>query len=1006
MLYPSIKPLRIYKSTSVPLPKGEHTGFGNIIFLLSPSVNNSIELLSNDFIDYRNSLYKNYYIDFRYKEKIGNRKINVNKIASIKRIFKDNENISNKVNIIKPSVKKNYFEKNKNTIIDLGQWINLYNEYSLKISPAKICDGFISYLSNKINQDEYQDFNKVLYIDISSWFIQKSIGFSKRELNNPLSIILLSIYRFEDIMKKLGIITLLIGDSKNNEFLKIDYTSFNKKDYSRIKSKILSLTGLKDKLADSINDDEKPISDINESEDEIIINNIVEKNKNDFVDTRKIIINTMKKNLIGDVDDITLELPEEDNSSDDIKINNNMDDEINRVANNYIDNNPEILLNNPEVAAKEIEEEVMKKVYISKFMPQRSEKEIDRMNKLYGTQTEIIGKPSYEDLKSKIIEDSDFSDSITTMNYNITTSKFRNFDSSYNKKKLDKAIDEAVAIMANTDSKIFIINKEEEDTSDPLNLKKTITYHLQDEQGRKQSIKLDIPIIIDDNYIYLNGNKKILGHQLVLKPIVKTSPDTVQIVTFYNKIFITRRGKEDLSSSALRKFLLENSDTYKTKIGNAVIKNTGIETPIEFDIIASKIYEFSIGDDIFINDIKVLLEKLNSLNIDYKNIDLDENLIIGYNKKSRTILTMNKNKDIYSDIILSNLPEEDVKKIKKTSIRRLMYSQCKMLEKDIPVILFLLFCEGFTTVMKKANIEYKFVDFKEAKTYNDSEYGKIKLNDGIVVWKRYPLQNSLLLNGMSILPTDLYSYEELDSKETYIFMLSQFYTYTSMAFNLEQYKDFMIDNTTKEILIDHKLPTDLVSLMIYANNLLKDNSFRPENDHNNIRIRSNELIPYFTYKVITSAYNKYRKTQHKNKPTKILFKQDSVMKLIKTSQLTEDSSVLNPILELEKNRAVTYKGKMGINLSEAFTMDKRGYHKSMLGILGISTPDEANVGVVRQMTLEPKITSTLGYLEITPKENLDELNSANLMTPSELLTPLALQHDDPSRSSIKSTLSK
>ena len=39
-------------------------------------------------------------------------------------------------------------------------------------------------------------------------------------------------------------------------------------------------------------------------------------------------------------------------------------------------------------------------------------------------------------------------------------------------------------------------------------------------------------------FLYVNGSKKILFKQLVLKPIVKTKPDTVQITTNYNKLFI------------------------------------------------------------------------------------------------------------------------------------------------------------------------------------------------------------------------------------------------------------------------------------------------------------------------------------------------------------------------------------------------------------------------------------------------------------------------------------
>ena len=42
--------------------------------------------------------------------------------------------------------------------------------------------------------------------------------------------------------------------------------------------------------------------------------------------------------------------------------------------------------------------------------------------------------------------------------------------------------------------------------------------------------------------MYLAGNKKIFVKQLILKPIVKIAPDTVQICSNYSKIFMFSYG--------------------------------------------------------------------------------------------------------------------------------------------------------------------------------------------------------------------------------------------------------------------------------------------------------------------------------------------------------------------------------------------------------------------------------------------------------------------------------
>ena len=67
----------------------------------------------------------------------------------------------------------------------------------------------------------------------------------------------------------------------------------------------------------------------------------------------------------------------------------------------------------------------------------------------------------------------------------------------------------------------------------------------------KMKIKIDVPIIFDDHFMMIKGNKKIIQHQLILKPIVKTGKNTVQIVTNYQKMFIERKGSVDFKTNTI-----------------------------------------------------------------------------------------------------------------------------------------------------------------------------------------------------------------------------------------------------------------------------------------------------------------------------------------------------------------------------------------------------------------------------------------------------------------------
>jgi hypothetical protein len=173
----------------------------------------------------------------------------------------------------------------------------------------------------------------------------------------------------------------------------------------------------------------------------------------------------------------------------------------------------------------------------------------------------------------------------------------------------------------------------------------------------------------------------------------------------------------------------------------------------------------------------------------------------------------------------------------------------------------------------------------------------------------------------------------------------------------------------------------------------------------NYRIRSNELVNAYLYKAIADSYGSYRATANNNNPVKISIPQDAITKKILMSQTVEDYSILNPIVELEKSRAVTPKGHSGMNLDDAYTQDKRSFDKTMMGVIAMSTSPDANCGIVRELTLEPNILSPRGYIDIK-HDKLNELTDANLFSPAELLSPLGVTRDDSIRTAMATKQSK
>jgi len=1008
LYFDSVKPLTVYKKQKIcDLPKGERPGFDNAVFILSPSKADADATLLDGFLSYKTPLYKNYMVDFMYNDKIGHKKYIKNNAGIFKKEFETIKFMGPMVQVMGAN-KKEKLSKLPNVLVNLGEWMNVYFQFAMKGTSEKVCDNFITFLSTRINDSVYNNYNKVLYIDLWQWFGKRNmlLGLSVDELNNPLSILLVALYKAPELFRKLGICTIMIADSKNKDLIKINTSDLIKDNYPIIKNRLLMMSGLAESVNQlTIDADSKTTPKSNEYKLASTINTaIISKNEK----AKQQLLASLRKNLLGDdSEDITSDFTDDDDDEfpDIIETDSVKDADIEKIASDYLDENPELYDINADDALKEVEDVVKKRYYIAKFTPERTKDTMNRIQDLTEVQDNVIGLPSFTDLESKVLDEIDLSDFVNTGNANILKTKFATFDKCYNKKKLHKDIDESVGILSQAEFKVFVTDKIEEDTSDQLNQKKTVTYKLIDEDGRKMNIKLDLPIIVEDKYVYLNGSKKILQHQLILKPIVKTKPNTVQIVTCLNKVFMTRRGSEELHTTSLYKYMLKHPEC-EVIPGNGTVMNKNFLTTVEFDMIGKKIYEFTVGDNKFMTDIPGLLQVLKSKNVKFDNINLTKYLIIGYNMKEKTPIYIDKLHDSYADKVISffsnEAKEQIIKGISKKRNKQLLYNQCKIMSKEIPVIAFLLYCEGLETVMKKANIEYKFVTEDEIDSIDPYFWGINELGNGYLVWKRYPIENSLLMNGLSLVQTELYDYDEFESKDTYIAIISQFFAHANMVFNLDQFKDFMIDNVTREILMDYHLPTDVVSVFLYANKLLADNDFKSETHLSNMRIRSNEVIAAYVYEAITNAYGPYRKTKYKRNPTYISLKGNEVMLKIKkgANGLSEEESVLNPILQLSKSSSVTYKGFRGIGLDDAMTLDKRAYNDSMLGILGITTSPDAGVGVNRNLTFEPAITSTRGYLDIIDRDNVDQLTAPNLLTAAEMLTPLGVQHDDPARTAM------
>lgn len=1044
--YASIKPNMVYRNQkSMYLPKGEKsTNKGGAVFMLTPDRESSMDVINGNYVLFYKSGYKIYSTSTRYAERIGSRQIRGNHRSEYRKDFMENRSTSLIRFKTSEELVKTMDTTQDSFIYDLGAWHQIFFTNRYFRTTKLICQDYMNFLSKRINELPIGSYNhKVIFIPVNKWFKHDTtLGIRKRDLTNPLSIILLCLYRFPDLLSPIANngYDLLIVDEEGNSYLKTNLNSFDPKSakqlYQRLKMQFKKMSCFK------VIDEDDALIEQEASPTEEKVEAVVNMTKRltgdptksgPSTNPKKIIASSMNKpnapktkeeeiiNVLNDID----ETPEESeevstDAMDDSEINEeNIDEEIAMTVATAVGEDDALSDGTYSKGEAEaiVADKVKRDVFISKFIPTRSAKATANIERYAKKQEEVI-KQTIPEMKSKIIDTSSYENVLDIKNENIKESRFANFEKSYIEKKLKPDLVNGVAKLSEADMPLFIEDIEIQDTSDVMNQKETYTYHLVDEEGRKHKIVIDIPKVIDNTYVYLGGNKKTILKQRINRPIVKIKPDTVQICTWYNKCMITRYGNAvDSKTTAIGKRISGQNHykKYNVIFGNAKVRNKKYRTSLDFDYYSRTIVEATIGDTRFIFDLPKLEEEM-------KKAGIKEDIIIG-DKLACGITSVNGKPTVVrcsvdgnddtegtgiNDILLSKFPQATRTEIGSTGKGgRSAYARMTVLAKKIPVVFFMCFCEGFTKAMSDCGITYDIYDNTKENRRNGfgPNKGYIETMDKLIVYDKYPYENSLLMNGFSGLPIHSYTFEQLDSKDTWIDMVPLFYSSVNMSYPLSQFKDFLLDDAAKEMLRDFNQPTELVPLLFYAVQLLVNNQYVSDTDMTSVRVRSTEIIPNIAYDCIVNAYGRYRQSRIRGSKGTINVPRNEVIKAISQSSLIDDASVANPIMTLEKRHTCTVKGSTslkGVNLggqnkTNGMTMARRSYDPTMVGIFGITGTPDAEVGIKRFLTIEPNITSTRGYIESSAEQDLDSLNSANLFTFSESLTPPSVRHDDPPR---------
>lgn len=865
--------------------------------------------------------------------------------------------------------------KRRNLFIDTS----FYNELFIKNNALKLDRGvdlYIEYLSRLTSTSRLPDYNiKTIFIPVEAWRASADDTLLDYKSSiNPIS----SIYRLLKTHKNAKLTNMwadytVIFVGKSGYF-KMDMGNIENTNVVRFANNITRLLSKA-----PIEDDEDTTKDSKDAIASTIYNNI---QSNTGI--------TFKRSLVGDIDDIKEEIPEDDaekaleNDIDAVASNSdNVDDAVEKLDSQYT----------ADLIASIAAETGGDTVDIT---PARAAR-INTLNKDFESK-KINGVPVKDLLKDAEASKTDEKLEETALPINSINDEwkhmtFMNFEKAYN---LNADIISIIKFFGTRRYPVSVVDIKVEDTSTSEDLVDTWTVKMEDSIGSRFTLVFDIPKFIPNSrFMRLRGNDKTINAQLMNIPVVKTDLDTCQLTSNYNKIFIlpygSAAGKSFVITDRIMKAL--NKLPEKSKISVDIGDNSKLaekyDLPLDYiDLSANYTrIKFPGGAFIFNQDelYKKYPEQMKKLKSNELAIGINNNNLIVYDGHG-----------VVSRIIRDTLCQDAQFKELYDSTNagiKYKYSKANILNTKIPVIVVMAYSEGLTTVLKKAGIEFRIGDKKNIRYDKDTE-DVIKFNDGCITYS-LDYKSSLLMNGLKECNTEDYSITEIDSRAMWTDFLDIFGGRIK-ADGLDNFYDLMVDPITERVCPVYNLPTDYIEQLVYANNLLADSKYNRHTDLTGNRYRTNELIAAHTYKCLAKSYSDYRIKLKKTGKASMTIKQSAIIDSILSDNTTSDLSANNDLSYVETAATVSFKGISGMNSERSYGIDKRTFDNTMQNKLAMSTGFAGTSGVNRQTTINMNIDSSRGYIKPNDKSNSD-MNVTNSLCISEAIMPMSSTKDDPFR---------
>ena len=995
------------------------------VFLLTDSFEYDIRLIENMTSPGR-VYYKNIVLPFKVPSvQLGiNYEIDSKEFSRRVEYMQSDSKLIPKPVLVKYEKKEDLNNINGSYYIPISGYIDIINRKlkQSKLPKEKLCQNLPDILYNvfKPFESSKSDIPNILVVDIERYPLYKNIIID--EINNDIiNGILFSAYLSESKIRRMNLI-IVFRSLKTNSDYKIDLSN----DITSDKESILSMMeeiGTMVASEGNINADdydntnyEALIEDEMERITDDTISNVQNSSKTVARDLEKLITSLKTKYGVKELNDAqqrdSLYYAKTMNINAQLlaKINQSKNAEVNNYKQIAKDLTPD---GSTDIEKKYIDDASKQLAGHLQSTDKSQTKDIVSSSREFAIRANMLNVKLNKNDIEKLSNVTDVPLPAPSRPRNISTTNpgamrgtgFADVSKAYENEMLDKDIVAVFKQLEKIPNGFEVKNIEVTDISTVLSLVNNWKVSLKSkESGLTSTINVHIPIVRNGRF-FINGAWNNIGKQDFPIPILKTSSNKVMLTSNYNKISVTRYDTHSLVdigmlAKVMNKQLDESGNPKYTRAGSFVNTNRSYVSTIEFDEYAKKWRSIIIRETHF----EAYFSRIECLKR-YGDISVQPNeFCCGmFNKVPIVINTdtgLTRAGITLTDTILNALPESvmaEYKKLKPTKIH--MYTEIEIGRK-YPLGVACCAWEGITSVLNKSQMEFKFVD----KSFDDHSYLKFVFKDKILAIKN-SLSAQLLFNGLYKLNTKAHTYAEfdvpiLDQQSIYVDIFNSlfFSAFSQLTTFISRYR-FFVDPITAEVCDHYGIPNDLVGMLIYASDMLGDNEHVDESNASLYRIRSTEIIPGILHYLLATEVAKYTNNSgSKARGNLLAFTPNALISQLQKVENVSTMSALNPVIELHAKESITKKGYAGLNVERAYTEAKRSYNSTMISKIAMSSPNNANVGVQRQLVIDPNVESVRGYTKIYSPD--DKKNDLQLASFTELLTPGTITRDDAIRTAI------